>query len=99
VSHRFEAFQKSLPCLSPLQATAVPQSIACRHMAPFDGFGRFASGTVQARANVEGIRAGGGHGLDVRLVVIGDHLVGDHSGALHGVAKEGLGTYRVTALP
>jgi hypothetical protein len=31
-------------------------------------------------------------------VVICDHLVGDHSGALDGLAKEGLGTGRVASL-
>jgi hypothetical protein len=59
---------------------------------PLDRFGRLTSDAMQASADVEGTRTGGGHGLDVRLVVIGDHFLGDHSGALDGLTKEGVGS-------
>jgi hypothetical protein len=36
VAHGFEAIQEPLPSLSPLQPTAVPQRVACRHVAPLD---------------------------------------------------------------
>jgi hypothetical protein len=92
MAYGFEALQEPLPRLGALQATTVAQPVPCWHVSPLNGFGRLTTDAMQARANVEGTRAGGGHGLDVRLVVICDHLVGDHSGALDGVAKERLGT-------
>jgi hypothetical protein len=67
-------------------------------VAPLDGFGRLTIGAMQASADMEGTRTGGGHCLDIRLVVIGDHLVRDHSGVLDGLAEERLGAGRVTVL-
>jgi hypothetical protein len=40
VAYRFEAFQKALPRLGPLQSSAIAQSIAHGYMAAFDSFGR-----------------------------------------------------------
>ena len=77
MAHCFVAFREPLPRLGALQATAVAQSVACRHVAAFDGFGRLAVCSVQARPDVDSPRAGGRHRLDVRLMAIGDHLVGD----------------------
>ncbi len=48
VTHGLEAFQKPLTGYSPLQSTTVPQPIACRHVTPFDRFGRLATCAVRS---------------------------------------------------
>jgi hypothetical protein len=98
VAHRFEAFEEALPCFRVLQAAAVAQSVACRHVAMFDGLGRLAVRSVQARPDVPSAWAGGRYGLDVRLMTIGDHCVWDHPGPLDGLPKERLSAGRVAAL-
>src|SRR5919202_5282302 len=98
VAHRFEAFEEALPCFRVLQAAAVAQSVACRHVAMFDGFGRLAVRSVQAPPDVPSAWAGGRYGLDVRLMTIGDHCVWDHPGPLDGLPKERLSAGRVAAL-
>ena len=52
VAHRFEAFQKALPRLGPLQSSAIAQSVAHGHVAAFDSFGRLATYSVQPRPDV-----------------------------------------------
>jgi hypothetical protein len=67
-------------------------------MAPFYGFGRLATCTVQACPDVESAGTGGGHRLDVRLVMIGHDLVRYHAGALDGLPKERLCTCSIAML-
>jgi hypothetical protein len=57
VAHRFEAFQEPLPGLCPLQATAVPQPIACRYVTALDRFGRLATCAVVGRQNLDRAQA------------------------------------------
>jgi hypothetical protein len=99
MTHRFEAFQEALPGLRTLQSTAVAQPIAHGHMAAFDGLGRLTARPMQACPKV--LRAGTGRGyrLDIRLVVVGDDLIWDQPAALDSLAKEGLGTRRVSVVP
>jgi hypothetical protein len=75
-----------------VDADGVP---ACRHVTALDGFGRLATCAVQARLDVESTWTGGRHGLDRRLVVIGDDFAEDHPGTLDGLAKERLCARRV----
>jgi len=98
VAHRFKAFQEALSGLGSLQSTAVTQSIAHGHMTALDHFGRLAAYPVQPGPSVLRARAGGRYRLDIRLVVVGDHLVRDHPAALDGLAKERLGTGRVAVI-
>jgi len=98
MTYRFEAIQKALPGLSPLQATAIAQSLAHGHVAAFDRFGRLAAGSMQPRSDVLSARAGSRYGLHIRLVVIGHHLARDHPAPLDRLAKERLGTRRVAVL-
>jgi hypothetical protein len=99
VAYCFEAFQKALSRLSPLQSSAIPQSIAHGDVAAFDGFGRFAADSMQPRSDVMSTGAGDRQGLDVRLVMIGDNLIRNHPAALDRLAKERLGTGRIAVLP
>jgi hypothetical protein len=66
VTHRFEALEEVLPGVCVLQATAVPQSVACRHVAAFNSLGRLAACSVQACPDVPSAWAGGRHRFDVR---------------------------------
>ena len=59
LTHCFEALQKALPCLGPLQSTAAAQSVAHGHMAAFDGLGRVPDGPMQPGSDVSGAWAGG----------------------------------------
>jgi hypothetical protein len=47
MAHGFKAFQIALPGLSPLQSSAVAQSIAHWHVAAFDRFGRLATCSME----------------------------------------------------
>jgi hypothetical protein len=85
MAYGFEALQESLSRLRVLQATTVAESVPCWHVTPLDCFGRLTSGAMQTSADMEGTKTDGGHCPDIRLVVIGDHLVRDHSGALDGL--------------
>jgi hypothetical protein len=98
VPHGFETFQKPLPGLSLLQTTAVAEPIAHGHVAPLDSLGRRAPCAVQPRSDVDSAWAGGQHGLDVRLVMIGHHLTRDHSSPFDRLPKEGFCTRRVAVL-
>src|SRR5918911_1063442 len=98
MAYRFEALQEPLSRFSPLQATTVPQSIACRHVATLDGLGRLPTCAVQARPDVESAWTRGRHGFDVRLVVIGHDLVRNHASSLDRLAEEGLGAGRVAVV-
>jgi hypothetical protein len=98
VTHRFEAFQKALPCLSPLQSTAVAQPITRWQVTALNGFGRLATCSVQARPDVASAWTRGRHRLDVWLVMVGHDLVGRHTVALDSLSKEGLGTRCVAVL-
>ena len=98
VAHRFEAFQKSLPGLSPLQPTAVAQPITCWHVTALNTLGRLTVCAVQPRPDVESAWTCGGDSLDVGLVMIGYDFLWDHPSALDSVPKEGFGTGRVAAL-
>src|SRR5690242_5667822 len=53
---------------------------------------------VQPRPDVQSTRTGGGHGFEVRLVMISHDLTGDHSGAVNRLAKECLGTGRIAVV-
>jgi hypothetical protein len=53
---------------------------------------------VQPRPDVLSAGAGGRHGLHIRLVVIGDDLLGRQLRALDGLAKERRGTRRVAVV-
>ncbi len=79
----------------PLQSTAVAQAIAHRYVAALDGLGRLSTCAVQPRPDVLGARASGRHGLHVRLVIVGDDLLGDDLSTLEGLAEEGDGAGRV----
>jgi hypothetical protein len=92
VAHRFEAFQKALPRLGPLQSSAIAQSVAHGHVAAFDSFGRLATCSVQPRPDVLSAGAGGRHGLHIRLVVIGDDFLGHQLRPLYRLTEERLGT-------
>ena len=98
VTHRFEAFQKSLPCLSPLQPTAVAQPITHWHMTALNGFGRLTACAVQPCPDVVSARARSRHGLDLRLMAIGHDIVRHHASPLDRLPKEGLGTGGVAVL-
>ena len=52
MTYRFEAFQKALPGLGPLQSSAIAQSIAHGYMAAFDGFGRLAAYSMKSRSDM-----------------------------------------------
>ena len=98
MTHRLEALQEPLPGLGSLQPPAIPQPIACRHVAALDGFGRLAMRAVQPRPDVKGARTDHGHCLDVRLVMIGHDLVRYYTRALDGLPKEGLRTRCIAVL-
>jgi len=95
VAHRFEAFQKALPSLGPLQSTAVAQSVAHGHMTAFDRFGRLTAHPMQPRPDVASAGTGRGYCLHIRLVVVGDDFLRHQFCTLDGLAKERLGTRRV----
>jgi hypothetical protein len=67
-------------------------------VAALDRLGRFTTGAVQARPNMESTWTRARHRLDVRLVVIGHDVVWNHASPLDGLAKEGLGTGCVAVL-
>ena len=94
--YRFEAFQKALPRLGPLQSSAIAQSVAHGHVAAFDSFGRLAMCSMEPRPDVLSTGTGGRHGLHRRLVVIGHQLVRDYPSALDRQAKERPGTVRTS---
>jgi len=96
VAHRFETFQEALTRRSLFQATAVAQAIAHRYVTALDGLGRFTSCAVQTCPDVLGARAGGRHGLHIRLVIVGDDLCRDHLGARDGLPEQRDGAGRVT---
>jgi hypothetical protein len=98
MAYGFEALQESLSRLRVLQATTVAESVPCWHVTPFDRFGGLTIDAMQTCSDVEGTRTERGHCLDIRLVVICDHLVRDHSGALDGLTKECFCTRRVAVL-
>jgi hypothetical protein len=98
VANRFEAFQKVLTRIGPLQSSAIAQSVTHGDVAAFDSFGRLATCSMEPRPDVPGAEADGCHGLHVRLVVIGHHLLRDHTTTLDRQAKERFGTRRVALL-
>ena len=98
MAHCFESFQKALPRLGALQSSAIAQSIAHGYMAAFDGFGRLAAYSMKSRSDMLSARTGGRHGLHIRLVVIGDDLLGHQLRPLDGLAKERRGTRRVAVV-
>src|SRR5919202_5122235 len=98
MAYRFEALQEPLSRFSPLQATTVPQSIACRHVATLDGLGRLPTYSVQARPDVDSAWTRGRHGFAVRLLVIGHDLIWNHASPLDRLAEEGLGAGRVAVV-
>jgi len=67
-------------------------------VAALDSFGREPDGPVQPRPDVLRTWARGRHSLDIRLVVIGHHLVRDHPATLDRLPKEGFGTRRIAVL-
>jgi hypothetical protein len=95
MTYRFEALPEPLSRFGPLQATIVPQSIACRHVCTLDCFGRLTACAVQLSANVDSGWTCVRDRLDVRLVMITHDLIWDHAGALDRLPKECLGTGRV----
>src|SRR6266568_730262 len=99
MAHGFEAFQKALPRLGPLQSTAVAQSVAHGYMAAFDRFRRLSTCSMEPRPDVLSTGAGSRHCLHIRLVVIGHDLVRHHPTPHDGLAKERLGTRRVAVRP
>jgi len=98
VAHGLEALQEPLPRLGSLQATAVSRPITHWHMTALNCFGRLTACAMQAGPDVKSAWTASRHGLDVRLVVIGDHLIWNHAGALDGLPKERLRTYRIAVL-
>jgi hypothetical protein len=59
VTHCLETFQKSLPCLSPRQPSAVAQPITHWHMTALNCFGRLPACAVQPCPDVVSARAVG----------------------------------------